>query len=95
METTNSLPIDQCCVYYNIEVSFLQQLNDHGLIELDRSGEAVFISYEQLPELEKYMHFHYELDINMEGMEVIKHLLTRMQDLQQEMKRLQNEAGRN
>jgi hypothetical protein len=36
---------------------------------------------------------HYDLDINMAGMEAIKHLLQRMHTLQKEVKTLRNELG--
>lgn len=93
MEQINRISIEECCIYYSIETSFVQQLNDHGLIELIRSDEAVFIAFEQLTDLEKYMHLHYELEINMEGLETIKHLLDRVHDLQREVNRLKREAG--
>jgi hypothetical protein len=93
MEKQNHISIEQCCVYYNIEISFLQRLDEYGLIELLRSGETVYIAFEQLADLEKYMHLHYELEINLEGLETIKHLLTRVNELQQEVKRLKGEIG--
>jgi hypothetical protein len=70
------------------------QLDEYGLIELDHSGTETLIAYEQLPALEKYMHLHYDLDINMEGMEAIKHLLHRMADLQQQVRKLEQELGK-
>ncbi len=93
MEKQNRISAEQCCHYYSIEVSFLQQLYEHGLIELTRYESNFFIHYEQLPHLEKYIRMHYDLDINLQGLEAIKHLLTRIQHLQQEVNRLQNEAG--
>jgi chaperone modulatory protein CbpM len=93
MEKQNHISIEQCCVYYNIEISFLQRLDEYGLIELVHSGETVYIAFEQLADLEKYMHLHYELEINLEGLETIKHLLARVHELQQEVKRLKGETG--
>lgn len=92
MEKTDSISIEQCCVYYNIEISFVQKLNEHGLIELSRSEETLFIAFEQLSDLEKYMHLHYDLEINMEGLESIKHLLDQVHQLQKEVNRLKGEA---
>lgn len=80
-------------MYYNIEVSFVQKLDEHGLIKLDRSGETILIAFEQLSDLEKYVHLHYELEINLEGLETIKYLLARVNELQQEVKRLKGETG--
>ena len=93
MEKVNWISIEQCCVYYNIETSFVHKLDEHGLIELSRSDETIFIPFEQLSDLEKYMHLHYELEINLEGLETIKHLLGRVNELQQEVKRLKGETG--
>lgn len=89
MEEVKKISIEQCCIYYKIEASFVQELNEHGLIELTRSDKEAFIAYEQLGNLEKYMHLHYDLEINMPGMEAISHLLSRLQTLQQEIKKLQ------
>lgn len=91
MEKVNWISIEQCCVYYNIETSFVHKLDEHGLIELSRSDETIFISFEQLSDLEKYMHLHYELEINLEGLETIKHLLDRVNSLQKEVQRLKGE----
>jgi hypothetical protein len=93
MEKANYISIEQCCVYYNIEVSFVQKLNEYGLIELNRTDEMLFIPFEQLSDLEKYTHLHYELEINLEGLETIKHLLNRVNELQQEVNRLKGEVG--
>lgn len=92
-ENSNSISVEQCCTYYSIEVTFIQSLNDHGLIELTRQDEHYFIGFEQLANLEKYMHMHYDLDINMEGLETIAHLLGKVHALQTEMRTLRNELG--
>ena len=94
MEKIKKISVEQCCMYYQIETTFVQQLDEYGLIELNRSGKKQFIRYEQLPDLEKFIRMHYELEINMEGMEAIGHLLNRMQSLQQEIQKLQNELGK-
>jgi hypothetical protein len=92
MEKVTSISIEQCCIYYNIEVSFVQKLDEHGLIELSRSDESLYIDFEQLSDLEKYMHLHYELEINLEGLETIKHLLDQVHHLQKEVNRLKGES---
>lgn len=92
MEKVTSISIEQCSVYYNIEISFLHKLDEHGLIELSRSDEMVYIDFEQLSDLEKYMHLHYELEINLEGLETIKHLLDQVDQLQKEVNRLKGET---
>jgi len=43
--------------------------------------------------LEKFIRFHYEMDINIEGIETISHLLQRVNELQQEIVALKNKVG--
>ncbi|MFA6277272.1 MAG: chaperone modulator CbpM [Pedobacter sp.] len=90
IEKAKRISVEDCCVYYSIETTFVHQLDEHGLIELSRSGKKTYINYEQLPDLERYMRLHYDLEINMAGIETIRHLLNRMQELQQKLKNLQS-----
>ena len=93
MENNETIAAEVCCSYYNIELSFVQLLDEHGLINLSRADDKVFISHDELPNLEKYMHLHYELNINLEGLEAISHLLERIRDLQRQMVLLQNKVS--
>lgn len=88
MENGNRILIEDCCRYYSIETSFVKTLGEYGLIELEYISEAYFISHEQLSLLERYMHLHYDLDINMEGIEAISHLLEKVETLQAELRAL-------
>ena len=94
MERNEIIPAEECCMNYNIELSFIQSLDEHGLISLNKVGEEIFIHHDELPSLEKYMHLHYDLDINLEGLEAITHLLERIRTLQQQMTLLQNGMGK-
>lgn len=90
MENREYILIEECCSHYNIETSFVMGLSEHGLIHLIQTEQSYAIDYEQLALLEKYTHMHYELDINLEGLEVIRHLLQKIGDLQAEVKSLKN-----
>lgn len=90
MNKPDSISVEQCSLIYQVEVSFIQSLETHGLIEVRQVGDQRYISYDQLGELEKFMHFFYELQINMEGLETISHLLQRVRHLQGEIKRLES-----
>ena len=91
MEKIRKITVEQCCIHYSIETSFVKELNNHGLIQLSGSGKKRFIHFEQLANLEKYIHLHYDLEINIAGLEAISHLLRRMNDLQKEVSRLHND----
>lgn len=88
MINENSILIEECCKHYRIETSFVKTLNEYGLVELSYTNESYFIHNDQLSLLEKYMHLHYDLDINMEGIEAISHLLEKIERLQLELRAL-------
>lgn len=90
MENVAHISIEDCTVYYKIETSFIQQLGDYGLVEIEKVNEQMFVPHNQLNELEKYAHLYYDLDINMEGLEAISHLLNRIKSIQEELRSLKN-----
>ncbi|SKA30254.1 MerR HTH family regulatory protein [Chitinophaga eiseniae] len=92
MENTDKLTVEQCSQHYNIATSFLFDLDDHGLIVLMREEQSTYLHYDQLPLLEKYMRLHFDLLINMEGLEAVSHLLERVQLLQTTIRRLGGEV---
>jgi hypothetical protein len=75
---------------YQIDISFIHNLNELGLIEVLRVEEDECIDEECLPEVEKLMRMHYDLEINMAGIEAIYHLLQRVNGLQKELISLKN-----
>ncbi len=89
MQTAEDLiPQEICCSQYNIEVSFIRQLNEYGLIDIITKERESFIHSNQLNELERFIRLHYDLDINMEGLDAIAHLLTKVKGLQDEISSL-------
>jgi hypothetical protein len=90
MLTENLIPISEFCNNHNIEVSFISSLQQNGLIEITTIEETRFIDTAQLQQLEKIVRFYYELDINLEGIETVTHLLQRIIAMQDEITRLKN-----
>ena len=88
MENEHLIPADEFCRHYRAEQTFIQALGDAGLIEVVMTEENTFLHEEQLAELERFSRLHYELDINMEGIEAIAHLLKRVNDMEHELFRL-------
>lgn len=84
------LPILKFCENHNIEVTFITALANHGLIEIIEEEELLFVRSEHVPRLEKIVRLHFELDINIEGIDAITNVLERLQDLQTENTALRN-----
>lgn len=90
METNNLVLVEKCCSNLEVDFSFINSLNDCGLIEIIVLDDKKYISNEQLKDLERAIHFHYELNINIEGIDVIYNLLKQIDDLQQELRITKN-----
>lgn len=90
MQIANHIAIDEFCSSWNIETSFINSLQETGLVEVVIVNEIACIDVSQLQQLEKYIRFYYELDINLEGIETIMHLLQRMNNMQNEINNLRN-----
>lgn len=76
---------EQCCIQYNIELSFIDTLSEYGWIEIVSVEEKHFIHKNQLYNLEKFIRLHYDLNINMEGIDAVSHLLLKMKTMQEEI----------
>lgn len=90
METESLIPTDEFCAFHNIEYSFISSLQDVGLIKIITLKETRYISESQVKKLEKILRLHDELEINIEGIDTISHLLQRMRRMQIEIHALKN-----
>ena len=90
MQTKNYIAVNEFCNNHNIEVSFISSLQETGLIEIAFVEETAFLDADQLQQVEKFIRFYYDLDINLEGIETITHLLRRMNAMQDEITSLRN-----
>jgi hypothetical protein len=90
MANEEMVAANEFCLSHNVEISFLHSLSESGLLEITTVEKTVFISKDHLPELEKWVRLHYDMDINLEGIETIHHLLQQIKTMQEEMKTLKN-----
>ena len=94
MSTEELIPAGEFCTFHHVELSFLQTLHDSGLIAMTVRNGAVFLDAGQLPEVEKFARWHYELAINPEGIEALSHVLGRIDNLLTENHQLRNRLRR-
>jgi hypothetical protein len=88
---TELITITEYCFKYDIEPEFIISLEDSGIISLTMIESEKFIHIRQLGELDKYIHLHYDLQINIEGIDAIRHLLEKVDAMQQEIQELKNQ----
>lgn len=77
--------VSEYCRKCHIEPSFINLLQEEGLIDVCLEAGERCLSLEQLPDVERYSRMYYDLRINMEGIDAIRHLLDRMEEMRQEI----------
>jgi hypothetical protein len=87
---THYIALDDFCALHDIEASFISSLQQTGLIEITTIEQAGFLEESQLQQAEKYIRFHNGLDINLEGIETITHMLQRISLMNDEIVSLRN-----
>ena len=90
METKDLISIQQFCTHYNIPISFIDLLNEFELIEIVVIKEIHCIHKAQIKDIEKMIRLHYNLDINIEGIDAIYNLLKQIETLREESNELIN-----
>ena len=90
MQSEDMVPANEFCIHHDIELSFIQTLNDQGLIEIVLVDEKIFLPLSELARLERIVRLHFELDINVEGIEAIIYLLKREEEMQAQITHLTN-----
>lgn len=90
MNSKNLIQIKQFCVYHEIENTFITELHNYGLIKIIILEEDEYLQPEQLPAVEKMIRLHYDLKVNLEGIDIIANLLDKIEVLQQNLTTTQN-----
>lgn len=83
--------ITDYCSQCNIEPDFVLMLGEDGLINIEYIDNTRCFPTSQLNDLERYAHLYYDLSINIEGIDAIRHLLNRVETLQKRVRFLENE----
>ena len=90
---TDLIIINDFFFFFHVDPSFIMELEEDGLIEVQVIDEERYLHTSQLAELERYTHLHYDLSINIAGIDAIHHMLERIELLQREVHLLRNELG--
>lgn len=86
----NFIQIDELCRHYKVELAFFDRLREEGLIETYVYEETICLDQEQISNLEKMIHLHQDLHLNIEGIDVALNLLNKVEKLHQELRSVKN-----
>lgn len=90
MNTENFIPLETLCSHYKVELSFFSNLNEIGLIEIQMVEQTQYIHQDSIYEIEKMIRMHQELDVNLEGIDVVFNLLQKIDSLKNELTAVRN-----
>lgn len=90
MKTTDLILIEQVCEHHQVEFAFIDSLRELGLVQVVVIEDCEYIPQKQLKDVEKMIRFYRELNINIEGIDAIHHLLKRIENLEQELLNAKN-----
>lgn len=90
MTPNHLISVREFCVYSQVEIRFVAQLQERGLIEIIIVEQTEYVPYEQLPRLEKFVRLHQDLAIHPDDLDVVNDLTERLEAMQQEMAILRN-----
>ena len=90
MQEETLISADDFCVCHNIEFSFMRNLQEFGMIQMVTRQDVDYIPESELDKLERILRLHQDLEINMEGIDTISHLLKKISMMQSEIIMLQN-----
>ncbi len=86
MNIEDFIPLQEICTHYDIEVSFVNELREIGLVQINVIEEKYYVHQDQIRNIEKMIRLHHELDVNIEGIDIVFNLLQKVSDLQDELK---------
>ena len=82
--------IDKLCLHYQIEFSFFDDLDNIGLIKIETFEEQKFIHQDVVTDLEKMIRLYHELNINIEGIDIVFNLIEKQITLKEQINTLKN-----
>jgi len=81
---------EDLCTKYSVEHTFIRSLNDSGLLEIITVEKTEYVHCDNISDFEKLRRMHYDLHINIEGLEAIENLLNQVKKLQKSNLQLRN-----
>ncbi len=90
MTTGQLIAVEVFATHQGLEAAFVHALHERGLIRITVVQEQHFLEPDELTRIEQLARMHYDLEINLEGLEAITHLLDRMDAAQRDLRTLRD-----
>lgn len=81
------------CVHHKLDDVFITQIQEFEMVKIVLKNNIQYISTEEMPVIERVIRLHYDLNINMEGIEVIQQMRSRIENLQEMVHQLKQQIA--
>jgi hypothetical protein len=88
--TSELISIEEYCTYHHTEITFIDALEQSGLIQIVQLEALRCIHSDQLEQLERYTTLYNDLEVNVAGIEVVNMLLDKLELMQHKIRDLEN-----
>lgn len=90
MRSDSYIPVQVLCEQYKVEITFFISLGEFGLIQIETIEQTQYVHEDQMNAVEKMIRMHHDLDVNIEGIDVVFNLLEKIEALQNELAAARN-----
>lgn len=82
------IQIEEFCTGHDLEESFIFELEELGVIRLKLEQNRQVIRKKELDKLERLVRLHRDLEINLQGLQAVQHLLDQLEEAHREIQEL-------
>lgn len=93
MKDQDLILLGELCSHYSVEISFFEEVEQHGLLQVLTIADQRYVAMDQLSHVERIIRLHQDLQVNLEGIDVIFNLLERIDSLEQRLKERDSRLG--
>ncbi|MGV4412755.1 chaperone modulator CbpM [Chryseobacterium sp. T1] len=77
------ISVEEIISVYQVDNSFIEALIESELLHPEVEDTVQYIVHDDLLNLEKFINWHYDLEVNIAGIEIINKLLQQINQLRQ------------
>lgn len=86
------ISVEEIISVYQVDNSFIEALIESELLHPEVEDTVQYIVHDDLLNLEKFINWHYDLEVNIAGIEIINKLLQQINQLRQASISMKNKS---
>jgi len=93
LATKKLIAVKEFCLHHRISSDFIFELHRNEMVELVTIKRTSYIAEKNLHDIERMTRLYNELQVNIEGIQTIFHLLTRIEKKDAELQALRDQLA--